>query len=284
MASLSRRNSWPWVIDTSKHKSTKDDVTQYGNIPTSTALSDLSSTDCASPRMMDNLTQDSKVNLLGVLGDDITVVNAARVSYGNRITSLQPRDVKLMRYLAKHQHHSPFRHIVLQFHIKCPEFVARQMYKHVVGINTTATNVFQDHAWNEISGRYVELHEFYEPKEWRQKPAKGKSKQGSGGAMDNDKQQEAQAIYQFALTTMEDCYKTLLGMGIAAEQARMVLPMSFMTEFYWTASFQAVMHFVKLRAADDSQKEIRDLAKQIDDLVKNCLPTTHEVWVESQEE
>ena len=107
------------------------------------------------------------IEVIDTLGDDLTVVNSARVSFGKRKTKWDKGDERLVRYLAKHKHHSPFRHLQIQFHIKAPEFVMRQWYKHVVGIETTSNSSTKDHAWNEISGRYVEYDEFYQPEVYR---------------------------------------------------------------------------------------------------------------------
>ena len=103
------------------------------------------------------------VEVIDTLGNDLTVVNSARVSFGKRKTKWDKSDERLVRYLAKHKHHSPFRHLQIQFHIKAPEFVMRQWYKHVVGIETTSNSSTKDHAWNEISGRYVPVEDFYTP-------------------------------------------------------------------------------------------------------------------------
>ena len=107
------------------------------------------------------------IEVVDSLGSDLTVVNSARVSFGKRKEKFDKSDERLVRYLAKHKHYSPFRHLQIQFHIKTPEFVMRQWYKHVVGIETTSNSSTKDHAWNEISGRYVEYDEFYEPTIYR---------------------------------------------------------------------------------------------------------------------
>ena len=107
------------------------------------------------------------VEVLDKLGNDLSVVNSARVSFGKRKETWDKSDERLVTFLAKHKHFSPFRHLQVQFHIKAPEFVMRQWYKHVVGIETTSSSVTKDHAWNEISGRYVPVEEFYIPEIWR---------------------------------------------------------------------------------------------------------------------
>ena len=107
------------------------------------------------------------IEVVDSLGNDLTVVNSARVSFGKRKTKWDKSDERLVRYLAKYKHYSPFRHLQVQFHIKAPEFVMRQWYKHVVGIETTSNSATKDHAWNEISGRYVEYSDFYMPENFR---------------------------------------------------------------------------------------------------------------------
>ena len=115
------------------------------------------------------------------LGDDLTVVNSARVSFGKRKKKWDKSDEKLVRFLAKYKHYSPFRHLQVQFHIKAPEFVMRQWYKHVVGIETSSSSSTKDHAWNEISGRYVPVEDFYTPEVFRQQSED--NKQATEGAV-----------------------------------------------------------------------------------------------------
>ena len=107
------------------------------------------------------------VEVIDKLGSDLTVVNSARVSFGKKKQEFTERDRVLVRYLAENKHYSPFRHIIVQFHVKAPEFVMRQWYKHVVGIETSSSYPTKDHAWNEISGRYVPVNDFYIPEKWR---------------------------------------------------------------------------------------------------------------------
>ena len=124
------------------------------------------------------------IEVVDSLGNDLTVVNSARVSFGKRKEKWDKSDERLVRYLAKHKHYSPFRHLQVQFHIKAPEFVMRQWYKHVVGIETTSNSSTKDHAWNEISGRYVEYDEFYEPTIYRKQS--DDNKQASEGEFDKE--------------------------------------------------------------------------------------------------
>lgn len=221
----------------------------------------------------------SQVTLVQQFGTDLTVVNAARVSFGKRVDEIHEADRRLLRYLARNQHWSPFRHVYLQLHVRCPEFVARQLYKHAVGIATTATHARPDEPWNEVSGRYVPLQQVYRPppRSWREAPAPGHSKQGSGALIgDEAVQLTADAAYTEAVDKCCATYAFLIKKGVAQEQARMVLPMSFMTEFYWTASLQAVAHLVQLRTAPGAQQETRDVARLIEVLAAAAFPCAWE--------
>ena len=196
------------------------------------------------------------VELVDVMGDAVTVVNAARVSMGRHVTDLGDADRRLLRYLWEHEHTSPFRHVTLQFRIKAPVFVLRQWMKHQVGC-----------AWNEISGRYVTFKdEVWLPQMWRAQSAK--LKQGSEGPLDDVDALAASLIYQEAVTQSLMAYHHLLRLGVAKEQARLILPLSLMSECYWTASLHAVIHFLKLRLDLHAQEEIRDFARAVEKLVR----------------
>lgn len=208
------------------------------------------------------------VELVDQLGDDTTVVNAARVSFGKRVSTFRDQDTKLLDYLVTHQHTSPFRHAVVQLHIKAPEYVARQFFKHVVG----SDYAFKDTAWNEISGRYVKYDgtELDVPKQWR--AAAALKKQGSGDALEPRQQDALTAWVTDHNRVCVQLYNDLLAQGVAPEQARVVLPLTFMTEWYWTASLQAVAHFVALRSDSHAQAEIQAYAHAIDELMQGAYP------------
>ena len=214
------------------------------------------------------------VEVLGFVGTDLTVANAARVSFGKRKSIYEKSDQRLVRFLAKNKHFSPFRHLVVQFHIKAPEFVMRQAYKHVVGIEATSSYPTKDHAWNEISGRYVPVEEYYIPEIWRQQSED--SKQASVGAISS--QEEAREAYQQAIKVGKHYYEKLLEMGVAKEQARALLPLSQYTEFYWTASFQAICNFIELRDEPTAQWEIRQYAIVLKKMLHELYPKTTQVW------
>jgi thymidylate synthase (FAD) len=183
-------------------------------------------------------------------------------------------DRVLVEFLAENKHWSPFRHLVVQYHVKAPEFVMRQWYKHVIGIETSSSSFTKDHAWNEISGRYVPVNDFYEPVNWR-KQSKD-NRQASEGSIDD--QVSAMEVFQKTMSTLFDSYNKLLELGVAKEQARIMLPLNQYTEVYWTASFQAIMNFIDLRDEPSAQWEIREYAKIIKDMMFKIYPETTRIW------
>ena len=216
------------------------------------------------------------IELVDSLGDDLTPVNAARVSFDGFSEEFTDKDRKLSRFLIKHKHHSPFRHQHAMFIIKAPEFVMRQWYKHVVGIETTSSHVTKDHAWNEISGRYVPYDEFYEPKEFRKQSED--NKQASDGLVDD--QVTATMKWREAQMKTIETYKELLDMGMAREQARSILPLTVYTKVWWTASFQSMMNFIELRDEATSQVEIQEYARAMKKIVLTLFPESSKLWSE----
>ena len=219
------------------------------------------------------------VEVVDTLGNDLTVVNSARVSFGKRKKYFDKNDRGLVRYLAKHKHFSPFRHIQVQFHIKAPEFVMRQWYKHVVGIETSSTSSTKDHAWNEISGRYVPVEDFYYPSVWRKQS--DDNKQASEGVLDDLQQKRMDGVFNEYMRQLEMAYDRMIDAGMAKEQARIILPLNQYTEVYWTASFQAIMNFIELRNEKTSQIEIQKYAKVLLDLMRDVYPMTTKLWSEA---
>ena len=219
------------------------------------------------------------IEVIDTLGDDLTVVNSARVSFGKRKEKFDKSDERLVRYLAKYKHYSPFRHLQIQFHVKAPEFVMRQWYKHVVGIETTSNSSTKDHAWNEISGRYVEVEDFYTPEIFRKQSED--NKQATEGAI--EEQMHAQTLWGVAMFNAKKYYNDLLDLGVGKEQARAILPLNQYTEVYWTASFQAVMNFIELRNEKTSQWEIQQYAKSMLDLMYESFPKTTEIWADAHD-
>ena len=224
-----------------------------------------------------NVLDKGYIEVVDKLGDDLTPVNAARVSFGGRSDTFEEKDRKLSKFLIKHKHFSPFRHQHVMFIIKAPEFVMRQWYKHVVGIETTSAHVTKDHAWNEISGRYVPYDEFYEPTEFRKQSED--NKQASDGLVED--QIKATMMWREAQTKTIETYKELLDMGMAKEQARSILPLTVYTKVWWTASFQSVMNFIELRDEPTSQVEIQDYARAMRKIMLTFFPETTKLWSET---
>jgi len=208
------------------------------------------------------------IRYLEKFGDELTIVNSARVSFGKQKTVMEPSDGKLIYYLLKHHHTSPFRHVFFRFHIKAPEFVMRQWFKHVVGAEWTSSSSHQLHGWNEISGRYIVMNEFYQPTEWR-KQSQDK-KQGSDGFMENQTIYTEQ--YKSALENIQHVYHKMIEDGVAKEQARIILPLSLYTECIWTVSLQALLNFISLRKDSHAQSEIRDYAYILDEIISQEFP------------
>ena len=206
----------------------------------------------------------SCVTLVRASGSDVDVVNAARVSYGKVVTEIEERDTKLIRFLLKHQHTSPFEHNQLSFRIKAPLFVVRQWMRHRM------------HSYNEISYRYVKAPvEFYIPRTWRYQDKE--NKQASVGSFENEEilQQYRQSVEQSYRT-----YEELLAQGVSREMARAVLPLCTYTEFIFTSNLHALMHFLKLRLGAGAQKEIRLYAASMLALALPHFPISLNVWSE----
>jgi thymidylate synthase (FAD) len=225
-----------------------------------------------------NVLDKGFIEVIDSLGDDLTVVNSARVSFGKRKEVYDKSDERLVRYLAKYKHFSPFRHLQVQFHIKAPEFVMRQAYKHVVGIETTSSSSTKDHAWNEISGRYVPVEDYYEPSVWRKQS--DDNKQASEGVLDDLQQRRMDDAYNDLMRKVRMTYDKMVKAGMAKEQARIILPLNQYTEVYWTASFQAIMNFIELRNEKTSQWEIQEYAKVMLEQMKEVFPKTTKIWSE----
>ena len=214
------------------------------------------------------------VTYIDHMGTDLTVANAARVSFGKQSEmdtsdvwgppKLKDKDAKLIRYLAKHKHISPFGHCFARFHVKAPVFAARQLVKH------------KFLRWNEISRRYVDSEpEFYLPTEWRGRSVD--AKQGSTGVVEvANKPIIGQAVWRSL-----ECYRELLRQGVCPEQARMVLPQSMITEWYWSGSLDAFADMCNLRCKSDTQYETQLVAWDIFFEMKELFPVS---WMALTEE
>lgn len=200
-----------------------------------------------------------QVELLDYFGGDTNHVNVARVSFGKEASNYsENQNERLINYLVKHGHTTPFRHSTLQFRIKCPIYVERQLFKHQVGISV-----------NSISGRYVDFSDTYSRifvGEWRKQSTS--SKQGSSGWIDTEDQFKATEIQNSIIDTCKKAYEQLLEMGVSKEQARTILPLNLQTEFIWTGSFLALTHLLNLRLKEDTQLETRSIARIMLQLVK----------------
>jgi len=227
-----------------------------------------------------------EVTYKGHMGNDLTVCNAARVSFGKETEwdyeesdaysfkqHLKTKDRKLIQYLAKHKHISPFGHCFASFHIKAPVFVARQLVKH------------KFLRWNEISRRYVDSEpEFYHPTKWR-----GRSddkKQGSKGIVTGRDLEHHLELVDEAYRDILDIYKSITDpeyeINVCPEQARMVLPQSMMTEWYWSGSLDAFADMCKLRCAPDTQAETAEVAWGIDLKMIDLFPVSWKALRENE--
>ena len=199
------------------------------------------------------------VQLIDAMGTDLTVVNAARVSFDKHHEEITSGDEKLIEYLARHGHWTPFGHPQLQFRVAAPIFVARQLVKHQVGL-----------VWNEVSRRYVDtVPTFHIPNKWR-KRAEDK-KQGSGKEIVDLNFKITDKVIDLHTNAL-DLYRQLLEAKVAPEQARLVLPQSMYTEWYWTGSLYAFARVCNLRISDDAQEETKKVVLLISDLIEGNFP------------
>lgn len=209
--------------------------------------------------------QHTQVTLVDHMGSDLSVVNAARVSFDKVSTltedaMLKMEDAKLIAYLAKHKHTSPFNHAFVTFRVKAPIFVARQLVKH------------KFMPWNEVSRRYVDsAPEFYIPRYWRLRAES--VKQGSSDEYHEHSNHLAQLVYDTIAACVET-YKRLLAENVCPEQARMVLPLASMTDWVWSGSLGAIADMCRLRLGQHSQRESQDVAKQISALMMTLFPVS----------
>lgn len=205
-----------------------------------------------------------KVEYIGHLGNDLAVVNSARVSFSKVSETLEEKDEKLIKYLATHKHWTPFAHTAITLRITAPIPIRTQCFKHKQGF-----------VENEVSRRYVSYTpEVFKP-EWREKTKT--KKQGSGGNIDSSQLIDfLDDIYKTSTERSIKAYKILLDMGVCEEQARFVLPQGVYTEWVWTGSLAAYARFYSLRSKEDAQLEIQQLAKQIGDIIKPLFPISWE--------
>ena len=212
-----------------------------------------------------------KAKLLAVFGDDLMVVNAARVSMAKHHDTFdQESDTRLINYLARENHFSPFCHPKAQFRIELPIFVARQWEKHRIG----AVRGYDIYDQSEVSRRYVDdAPVFFVPTEWRSRP-NGNIKQGSGAPLAEEASRIADAALKMAHAQTRDSYIALLEAGVAPEQARMVLPQTMYTQWIETGSLVYWARLCRLRLDSHAQREIRDLAAQVSEQMAQAFPVS----------
>lgn len=217
------------------------------------------------------------VRLVDTLGSDLSVVNAARVSYDKESTEFAPRDAKLLEFLIREKHTSPFRHAALTFEVYAPLFVARQWWKYAVG----STHVDDQNGWNESSRRYItEDEEFYTPSAsaWRSKPEN--SKQGSGEPIHFSNGAHYTNKLRESIVEGVKLYHEAMEDNVAPELARLFLPAYGMyVRWRWTTSLQGAITFLEQRLGHDAQVEIQDYAKAVQTLTEESFPNTVNAFI-----
>jgi thymidylate synthase (FAD) len=208
------------------------------------------------------------VRLDAAMADDLSVVNAARVSFARRRDAMDEADEGLVRFLMRDRHGTPFEHNAFRFHVRCPIFVAREWFRHRIG------------SFNEFSMRYAKAtDDFYVPDAADVRTQVGKPGAYSFEPVDAElaeqAREELRAVYEQAFAT----YERLVEAGVARELARCVMPVGAYTEFYWTVNARALMNFVSLRAAETAQREIRRYAEAVERLFAERMPVTHGAFV-----
>lgn len=216
------------------------------------------------------------VRLDGCMADDISVVNAARVSFAQQSSELHDelsgKDKGLINFLMRERHGTPFEHNAMRFHVKCPLFVAREWFRHRIG------------SFNEFSARYSEVpDEFHVPR-----AEDIRTQVGKPGAYSFETIPEGDPRVQLAITAITSnnaasyrLYRDMVESGIAKEVARMVLPVSMFTQFYWTVNARSLMNFLSLRMDVNAQLEIREYANAIAEIFKGVMPVTYSAWIDN---
>lgn len=226
---------------------------------------------------------DSTIEVLGngfvrlddCMADDYSVVNAARVSFAKQSSDihneLSGKDRGLISFLMRERHGTPFEHNAFRFHVKCPIFVAREWFRHRIG------------SFNEFSARYSEVpREFHLPQIEHLRTQVGKPGSYSFEPLGNhDDAVHILRVMNSTASIAFDAYDELIAMGVAKEVARMVLPVSMMTQFYWTVNARSLMNFLSLRIDSNAQMEIREYAKAVDTLFSAQMPVTYQAWVDN---
>ncbi len=208
------------------------------------------------------------VRLDAALADDLSVVNAARVSFGTQVTELNERDRGLIGFLMRERHGTPFEHNAFRFHVKVPLFVAREWQRHRVG------------SFNERSARYSEMpDEFYVPAAEDVRTQVGKPGAYTFEPLPPETAEATRQAMRGVYDAAYASYRALLDQGVAKEVARNVLPVALYTEFFWTLNARALMNFLSLRNAETAQREIRMFAEAVERLFAARMPITHAAFV-----
>jgi thymidylate synthase (FAD) len=220
------------------------------------------------PRDYRRVLDHGFVRLDGALADDLSVVNAARVSFARRREEMDQADEGLIRFLMRERHGTPFEHNTFRFHVRCPLFVAREWFRHRIG------------SFNEFSMRYAKAtDDFYVPEVEDVRSQVGKPGAYTFEQVDPElaaaTREELRAVYEHAYST----YESLVERGVAREVARCVLPVGAYTEFYWTVNARALMNFISLRAAEAAQREIRVYAEAVETFLADRMPATFEAFL-----
>jgi thymidylate synthase (FAD) len=216
-----------------------------------------------------DLLDDGFVRLDAQMGDDLSVVNAARVSFGSHADELDDRNKGLVRFLMRERHGTPFEHNAFRFHVRCPIFVAREWFRHRVG------------SFNEMSGRYTELADaFYLPAAADVRTQVGKPGAYTFEPVEAELAEKTRSAMQASYASSYATYRALLDQGVAKEVARSVLPVGIYTEFFWTLNARSLMNFLSLRNAEAAQYEIRTFAKAIEHFFAQEMPLTHACFQE----
>ena len=230
---------------------------------------------------MENLILDplndgkSRIELIDSMGNDLSVVNDARASFNRVSNKLNEKDIKLINYLIKHKHTSPLRGVAFKFKVKCPLYICRQWWKHILASNHNTEQI----GWNEKSLRYVEINDvgdFYIPSEFRLQSVN--NKQATEGLLNELYNIEAIEAYTKQCVSSFQTYQHLLNLGVGREQARGVLVPAVYTNFVWTCSLQTVLHFIDLRKDKGAQTEISRYANSVEKLIENIVPKTIKSW------
>lgn len=226
------------------------------------------------------LGKGSKIQMIDFMGGDLAVVNDARASFENESLEFNEKDAKLLKYLIKHEHWSPFRGSAFKFKVAAPLYICRQWFKHIVA----STHIEEQFQWNEKSMRYVEAvdpEQYYVPDVFRLQSSN--NKQATCGELDQQANEEARLSYEVACKMSYEVYRDLIDTGVGREQARGVLDPAFYTSWTWTASLQALLNFIYLRQGKGAQSEISLYATAILRLLEPFVPKTVEYWNEINE-